>query len=258
MHDLKFASVKQAARLSGLSYPFTDYLSGYVKTVETGFLGLFDAIITFSKEDAQQLSDKISEDKLHVAPFAVLDNKFRHLNEEEPVTKLVFIGPDHHYPNLDAIHWYAESIGRLLYEKSGFKLMVVGKWSEANKNIFRKKEFIQFEGFVEDIDKVFENATLLVPLRIGSGIRTKILEAFAMGVPVIATALGCEGLEAQDGKEIMIADDRDQFVASIERIVNDKDFTNNMRRRAQQLATKKYAQSVAYQIRIDIYHKLIS
>jgi glycosyltransferase involved in cell wall biosynthesis len=77
-------------------------------------------------------------------------------------------------------------------------------------------------GTVDDVRPYAHGAEMfVVPLRIGGGSRLKILEAFALGVPVVSTTVGCEGLGAVDGEHLLIADGAEAFAATIARLSND-------------------------------------
>ena len=78
---------------------------------------------------------------------------------------------------------------------------------------------VRVTGFVDDIRPyIDEAAVMVVPIRIGSGTRLKILDAMAMGKAIVSTSVGCEGLNVNDGKDIVIADDPEDFADKDNRI----------------------------------------
>jgi polysaccharide biosynthesis protein PslH len=81
---------------------------------------------------------------------------------------------------------------------------------------------VDVAGFIPDTSPYFEACrAFVVPLRYGGGTRLKILEALARGVPVVSTSAGCEGLELEDGREIVVADDARDFAAALDRLLVD-------------------------------------
>jgi glycosyltransferase involved in cell wall biosynthesis len=68
---------------------------------------------------------------------------------------------------------------------------------------------------------VHEAACYVVPLRVGGGTRLKILDAWAMGKAVVSTSVGCEGLDARDGENILVRDDPAEFAAAVRRVLED-------------------------------------
>ena len=82
---------------------------------------------------------------------------------------------------------------------------------------------------------------MLVPLRLGTGIRVKILEAMGMGLPVVSTSAGAEGIEAVSGEHILIADSPAQFVAAIAMLSENPDRAQRMTRAARELVERRYS-----------------
>ena len=99
---------------------------------------------------------------------------------------------------------------------------------------------------------------MIVPVRIGSGIRTKILDAFAFGVPVISTTLGCQGLHVEDGKNILIANSAEEFGAAISKLCNDKTLGARLIKNAHQNIVSHFAQSKVYYQRMELYNRLLT
>src|SRR5690606_19894173 len=98
----------------------------------------------------------------------------------------------------------------------------VGTATDAQRERFRGVRNLNLTGYVEDERPAMRNAAcFIVPLRVGGGTRLKILNAWAMGKAVVSTSIGCEGLEARDGENILIADTPEAFAAAIDRILRD-------------------------------------
>jgi glycosyltransferase involved in cell wall biosynthesis len=84
-------------------------------------------------------------------------------------------------------------------------------------------------------------AICVVPLRIGSGTRLKILEAAAMGKAIVSTSLGAEGLEFQNARDIAIADGPDAFASAIAQLFKDSDLRAKMGNAARQVVERRYS-----------------
>jgi glycosyltransferase involved in cell wall biosynthesis len=80
----------------------------------------------------------------------------------------------------------------------------------------------------------------IVPLRLGGGTRLKILHSMAMGLPVVSTSLGCEGLEVIDGIHLLIRDEPEEFARAILQLYNDASLRNELRKNGRNLVEKKY------------------
>lgn len=82
---------------------------------------------------------------------------------------------------------------------------------------------VEVVGEVENVGEALqEAAAIVVPLRAGSGTRIKVLEAFALGIPVVSTTLGCEGLGARDGEELLLGDTPGDLASACVRVIGDR------------------------------------
>ena len=98
----------------------------------------------------------------------------------------MFLGPEAHYPNLDAVNWFLEeSWPKISKAHPEVKFQIISKWSEEFKKLHIDKPNIEFLGFVEDLSQAFDGAIMIVPLRIVSGMRMKILEGIVKGEQAI-------------------------------------------------------------------------
>jgi glycosyltransferase involved in cell wall biosynthesis len=88
-------------------------------------------------------------------------------------------------------------------------------------------------------------AVVVVPLRLGSGTRLKILEAWAMGRPVVSTALGAEGLDGVAGRHLLIADDPAEFASAVLRVLGEPALASELGRAGRALAAERYSWSGA-------------
>lgn len=255
--DLRHSSVHQYCTNNGVSQVFKNYLVEYVKVQEMAVLRNFDGIITYSDSDKQRIAPFYESEKIIDIPFAADESKFYTDIPNTDISKLVFLGPSHHTPNLDAVIWYAEAIGQEIFQKHGLKLCVVGNWTQDNIVRFKEYNFIEFCGFVDDLIAFMEGAILIVPLRIGSGIRTKIIEAFAMGVPVISSEIGAEGIGAINGEHILIANEPGDYIRAVSILLNDDSVRQNLRSSANALCNLKFSPKMVYDKRISFYKSIV-
>lgn len=178
----------------------------------------FDKCIMMSKEDENRLKKLNPNAKTKVIPLGI-DKELLNINRTESEKySLVHVGSLDWYPNYDGLKWFINKVFPLIVNKiKGVKLYLYGG-GITQKFYFPEsiKGNIIVKGFVNNIwDDVKDKSLAVVPLRIGSGIRVKILEMLASGINVITTSLGKEGIPAEDGKELLIADTEEQFVEKI-------------------------------------------
>jgi glycosyltransferase involved in cell wall biosynthesis len=98
---------------------------------------------------------------------------------------------------------------------------------------------------------------MVVPLRAGGGMRVKILDAFARGIPVVSTSIGCEGIAATPGEEILIADDPADFAGAVVEVMRDKQLARRLSERGRQLVEARYDWRVVYRRMDSIYEEAI-
>jgi GT2 family glycosyltransferase len=140
----------------------------------------------------------------------------------EPFTML-FLGSFRHVPNQIAISWFTrEALPLILERVPKARLIIAGSDPPPPHAIPDLPGAIELLGFVEDIRPLFSRCALFVcPIRSGSGIRVKLLEAFASGIPVVSTHIGAEGLAREDGEFCALADDPQRFADHVVELLND-------------------------------------
>ena len=151
----------------------------------------------------------------------------------KPFTML-FIGGFRHTPNKVALDWFAGNVLPLIVAKvPGARLLVAGSDPPPRHAFPDPANAVDLLGFVEDVQPLFSGCALFVcPIRSGSGVRVKLLEAFASGIPVVSTRLGAEGLARQDGEFCALADDPEGFAARTIQLLLDSGRAAQMAERA--------------------------
>src|SRR5262249_51612383 len=123
---------------------------------------------------------------------------------------MVFTGALTYAPNLDAARFLVEAVfPKVVQRVPTARLRISGRLSDTTpRSLLATRPGVEFTGHVADIRPVIaQSSVAVVPIRIGGGTRLKILEAMALGTPVVATAKGAEGLDVHHGRELLIADD---------------------------------------------------
>ena len=151
----------------------------------------------------------------------------------EPFTML-FLGSFRHTPNAVALAWFVEEVlPCIVAGRPEARLVVVGSDAPPRHPYADRTPAIEIRGFVEDVREPLSRYTVFVcPVRAGSGVRVKLLEAYASGIPVVSTRIGAEGLAAQDGEFCLLADDPGTFAEQVLRIFDDPAFAAGMAARA--------------------------
>jgi O-antigen biosynthesis protein len=138
---------------------------------------------------------------------------------------MLFLGSFRHLPNQEGLEWFAKHVlPRILAQRPGARLIVVGSDPPARHSLPGNSEAIELVGFVEDVMEPLRRYSLFVcPILSGSGVRVKLLEAFAAGIPVVSTRIGAEGLASTDGDVCAIADDPQAFADRVVELLGNRE-----------------------------------
>lgn len=163
----------------------------------------------------------------------------------EPNT-VAFLGAMSVAHNESGVIHFIENILPLIREKKpDTKFIVVGGGVTEKLRTYRN-DFIRFTGRVEDVRTVIGKCQVFVcPLTFGSGIKTKNLEAMAMGIPVVTTSIGAENINAVEGKDWLVEDENQLFADAVVKIMNDKELYNELRKNGYQYVKDNFTWKVA-------------
>ena len=183
----------------------------------------FDAVTCTSDIDAAVFQRHCPEDTITIIPNGVDVAHYQPDFTSEAPAHLIYIGSMDWYPNEDAVAFFADEVFPRIQEKvPDVQFSIVGGNPSARVQKLAERDGVIVTGRVPEIKPYFAEATVfVVPLRIGSGTRLKILEALAMGKAVVSTSVGAEGLALKDGEEIFIADEPTVFADAVIRLLTD-------------------------------------
>jgi len=200
-----------------------------------------DAIAVVSEAERRWVEQAAPGTLVAVAPNGVDTDHFR------PVSlpthgSLVFTGAMDYPPNVDAMLWFCRDVWPLVRARTpALRLDVVGREPDARLRALHGQAGVRVTGEVADVRVLVAQASaVVVPLRSGAGTRLKILEAMAMGRPVISTTLGAEGLDVVDGTDILLADTPTGFAAAIESVVGSPELARRLGDAGRRLAVTRY------------------
>ncbi len=147
---------------------------------------------------------------------------------------MLFLGSFRHKPNAEALDWFLEGVmPRVMERCPDARLRVIGSNPPPPGTLPDFNGAVTLEGFVEDLAApLAESAVFVCPILSGSGVRMKLQESFAAGIPSVSTTLGAEGLGSEDGRYCRLADDHEQFAQAIVDIFDRPAEAAEMARRA--------------------------
>lgn len=177
--------------------------------------------------------------------FARPDESMGHARVNVPPV-ILLQGSLHYGPNMDAVNWLIDEVAPLLWARvPDAQIRLVGTKSSSVERRHRPPA-VTVTGRVPDMEPELARADLaVVPLRIGSGTRLKILESFAHRIPVVATSIGADGLDVRDDVHLLVADDAESFAAACQRLLTDEVLRKRLVDAAEELYLSRYEWSGA-------------
>lgn len=206
----------------------------------------FDSVAMITPEDETEILKLNKRINSTIIPAGV-DEKLLSLKKDKPEPfSIFFIGSLEWLPNADSIKWFLDDIFPKVVEKiPEIKLFVYGKKSESLFVADNLKNNVRIEGYVDDIwKKIMDKELAIVPLRIGGGMRIKIVELLAAGQNVIATSIGAEGIPVENEKHLLVADDADSFANTIINFFNNKYDKEKMIANSKKFIEEKFTWSI--------------
>lgn len=256
-HEIRYIRIKREADLLDDKGSYDTMRLEAIRDQEIALIKRFDRVITLTENDKEVLSREIPAEKIYVSPATVkLDHK-KITGLSSFSNKLVFIGSSIHLPNRDGVKWFIDKVLPLIVlSVPDIYLDVVGSWDKNFIKDYTRSNVI-FKGFVDDLAVAFDSSLLIVPVRIGSGMRLKIIDAVNHKIPFITTSIGVEGLDFEDEKECLIADTPENFAEGIIRLSQHSEIQKDLVENASVKLKEKYSYESAIKKRLDFYRLTI-
>jgi glycosyltransferase involved in cell wall biosynthesis len=200
---------------------FLKYQYRKMKSYEMKSLARFDAVITLTDVDKQLFAGLNPDASIHVIPAGVDLNRFRRPPDEARKKQFLILGSMGWAPYVQALIWFLNEIWSRFHKLNpDWQLIIAG--GGASDDILRMDgtKGIRIAGFVENVlPLLHESAAMIVPLKSGSGMRIKIIEAMAASLPVITTSVGCEGIPIRHGSECLIGNTPEELLQAMDEFI---------------------------------------
>ncbi len=219
-----------------------------------------DCTITHSHFEAEVLARLVPE-----APVLVWPLMFAHQGTQADFASrrdVVFLGGYRHHPNVDAVEYFVADIFPLLRSAQPDLRFIVAGANPTPAVRALAGEAVEVTGLVEDLRDVLDRARVFVcPLRVGAGVKGKVMSALAYGIPIVSTAVGVEGTELVPEEHFLLASGPEDFARQILRLYHDPDLWERLSLAGQALIRETYspeggAPYLAQAIEAAWHHKL--
>jgi len=279
-HNVEWRIVERIARseptvarrvLAALEYP-------RLRAFEREACGRADYVLTVTEEDRAALTQLIGgvrrqgeHPRIETIPIGVDTDYFSYSWQPERRAKCVFVGTMYWPPNVDSVMYFCRDILPLARpEIPELTFDIVGlRPAKAVLRLEKTCSGVRVAGSVDDVRPYMaQSRVLVVPLRSGSGMRVKILNAMATGVPVVTTSIGCEGIDglvpvreparadANREANVWIADTPQEFAGAVVALTRDDELSATLSRNGRKLMVEKYDWGIIRRTILGLYDEI--
>ncbi len=238
-----------------------------LKKFESDACSKADVVLAVSDQDAQELKRLVSsrEDNMpcgripaiETVPIGIDTASILPVRRDLDSKNILFLGTMYWPPNIDCVlYFYREILPIVRQTLPDCSFTIAGQRPPAVIRELARDPIVRVTGYVADPREVASRCgVFVVPLRSGSGVRVKILDALAMGLPVVSTTIGAEGLAVQSGEHLLIADDPKDFAEAVVRVLTDGNLAEALGRRGRELVLQEYSWEVVGRRLLDVYER---
>jgi glycosyltransferase involved in cell wall biosynthesis len=215
-----------------------------MRAIERRWCGAIAVNVAVSDRDRARIEAIAPGARVTVVPNGVDTSEFEPaLNDAVGAGRgLAFVGGTQPSPNLDALEYFCREIQPHLRALAGHvPVRWIGRASPEQQRHYRDRYGVELSGYVDDVRPLMQSAAChIVPLRVGGGTRLKILNAWAMGKPVVTTSIGCEGLAAVDGENALVRDEPRAFAEAIAALLGSETMRARLGQQGRETVRRRY------------------
>jgi sugar transferase (PEP-CTERM/EpsH1 system associated) len=229
---------------------------------EQRLLSEADVHLVVSERERELLKSRSPKAEVHVVPNGVDTAAFKatgagRSGSNEARNTLLFVGSMDYHANVDAVVWFIREIWPAVSSQFPHLSFTIAGRNPGPKVRALASRSVRVTGNVADVRPYYLSAAaVVVPLRVGSGTRLKILEAMAAGVPVVSTTLGSEGLDVTDGVHLLVGDSSSEFTSALIRLLRNSALAAALADASETLVAERYDWSIIGQLLYDIHEKV--
>lgn len=219
----------------------------------------FDMWIMVTPYDRDILRAYLPNLNISVIPNGVDTDYFKPMPIEQDFPSLIFVGDMGSQPNVAAVIYFYNEIYSLIKERvTNIKLYIVGRHPPGEISQLASDNSVIITGYVKDVRPYLARASVVVtPMIFGMGIKNKILEAMAMGKPVISTSIGARGIDVSPGENIIIADEPKEFANRVVELLEDEQLRLKIVHNGRRLVESNYSWEKMADMLNDVFEGIV-
>ncbi len=202
----------------------------------------FDKIITMTEYEKDVLKSFSAHLNIESVPMGVDTEMFKLNGGAVESADILYLGFFSHYPNVEAVlYFYRDILPAIKKEMPRVRFNIIGYDPPEEILRLQNNNGIKVTGYVEDIRPYLAGSKVFImPIRLGMGMRGKLFEAWAMEKAIVSTSIGCEGIDAENGKDILIADNPVDFAKKVIMLIRDERLRKRLGKNGRKKAMQKY------------------
>lgn len=216
-----------------------------LRKYELEIAGQCDRTVLVAQQEADALNQELGENKAYAIPIGVDVDYFSYRKNNFEEEYIGFLGAMSVAHNENAVrHFILDILPDIVKERPRAKFLVIGGGASDDLKKF-ESQHVHFTGRVEDVRDYLEKCKVFVcPMTFGSGIKTKNLEAMAIGLPIVTTSIGAENIDAENEKEWIVEDNPREFSRAVIKLLTDENLQSKMGEDASKFINANYTWNV--------------
>ena len=223
--DLHYLREERMAQLEG-SEKLAE-MAAATKRQELLVMRSSDVTLVVSPVEKNLLALELPDSRVEI--LSNVHEPVEHTQASDQRHHLLFVGGFQHLPNVDAVEWFLKEVWPIVHaEVPEMRVRIVGSKMPVKLQNFDAPG-VEMLGFVQDLDDLLSQSRIsIAPLRYGAGVKGKINQAMAHGLPVVATSMAVEGMDLLHEKHVLVADTPQDFARELLRLYSDETLWNSL------------------------------
>lgn len=257
-HEIWQRTAKQLGK--GFKRLYLLNLAKRIKHLKISIINQYDLLIPISKRDAEIFNRLGNKRPVFVSQTGINTKEINPGSVDPDYPSIFHIGALDWTPNQEGIIWFIRNIWpEILKTHSNLKFYIAGRNAPEwfIKSVNRRN--VEYLGEVDNAYEFMQKkAIMIVPLLSGSGMRIKIVEGMALGKSIISTSVGSEGINSTHGKNILIANTKEEFITELEKLLSNKNLFTEIGKNAVKFITENFDNFALSNNLIDFYKSQIN
>ena len=260
-HNVEYLIWERLARETGnpLKKAYLSLLASRLKREEINYLNQIDGLLAITNNDLEHFRELGYSGPAVEIPVGIDTDQYR-FREEQASRPVAYLGSLDWPPNQEGVKWMLDKVLPEI-RKSNQDLTVAIAGRNAPTQLaeeLKNHPGVHFIGEVPNAAQYMQSAqVLVVPVLSGSGMRVRLVEAMALGVPVVTTTIGAEGLPITSGSEMIIADDPANFASTVIELLKGSEKRDKLARLGRKMVEENFKEAAIASRLLDFYHNLV-